>query len=98
MVSELKAAGVSKATAYTAFMNEPPFAGRRPVFVGDDIVDEDAFAAIAKTNGFSVIVGERIPTVAMTRLPSVGALHIWLRDFCRRTMREAPLAAKARQR
>lgn len=82
MVAELKPAGVGKDSAVLAFMNEPPFAGRRPVFVGDDQIDEDAFAAVAKTNGFSVIVGMRTPTVATTRLASVEELHDWLKAFC----------------
>ena len=82
MVVELKPAGISKAAAVLAFMNEAPFAGRRPVFVGDDQIDEAAFAEVAKTNGFSVIVGNRSPTAATTRLASVAELHIWLRAFC----------------
>jgi trehalose 6-phosphate phosphatase len=82
MVAELKPVGVSKAAAVLAFMNEAPFAGRRPVFVGDDQIDEAAFAVVAKTNGFSVIVGGRSPTAATTRLESVSDLHGWLRAFC----------------
>lgn len=78
MVVELKPATVRKATAMTAYMNEPPFAGRRPVFVGDDLTDESAFIAVSQTNGYGVIVGARTPTAATTRLPSVAAVHAWL--------------------
>lgn len=78
MVVELKPAHVHKSAAMTAYMNEPPFAGRRPVFVGDDLTDESAFAAVAQTNGYGVIVGGRTPTAATSRLPSVAALHAWL--------------------
>lgn len=78
MVVELKPASVKKATAMSAYMNEPPFAGRRPVFVGDDLTDESAFVAVSQTNGYGVIVGARSPTAATSRLPSVTALHAWL--------------------
>ncbi len=78
MVVELKPASVRKAAAMSAYMNEPPFAGRRPVFVGDDLTDESAFVAVSQTNGYGVIVGERTPTAASGRLASVTALHAWL--------------------
>lgn len=78
LVVELKPAAVKKASAMSAYMNEPPFAGRRPVFVGDDLTDETAFTALANTNGYGVIVGARTPTAATARLPSVAALHAWL--------------------
>jgi trehalose 6-phosphate phosphatase len=78
MVVELKPASVRKAVAMSAYMNEPPFAGRRPVFVGDDLTDESAFVAVSQTNGYGVIVGSRSPTAASSRLPTVAALHAWL--------------------
>ena len=84
MVAELKPAGVTKVAALEAYMNEAPFAGRRPVFAGDDITDEGAFVHVSKTNGFGVMVGSNAPTAAATRLPSVEALHAWLKDFCDR--------------
>lgn len=81
MVVELKPANIKKAAAMFAYMNEAPFAGRRPVFVGDDITDESAFAALSGTDGFGVIVGPRTPTAATMRLPTVAALHSWLSTF-----------------
>lgn len=78
MVVELKPTAVRKASAMSAYMNEPPFAGRRPVFVGDDLTDESAFIAVSQTNGYGVIVGPRTPTAASSRLSSVAALHDWL--------------------
>ena len=42
MVVELKPAGSDKGTAIAEFMREAPFAGRVPVFIGDDLTDEPA--------------------------------------------------------
>lgn len=85
MVVELKPVNIAKATAMSAFMNEPPFAGRRPVFVGDDTTDECAFVAVSQTNGYGVIVGHRSPTAATARLESVADVHAWLAAFCDQT-------------
>ena len=82
MVVELKPLSITKVGALAAYMNEAPFAGRRPVFVGDDITDESAFIEVSRTNGFGVVVGEHHPTAASARLPSVAALHHWLKTLC----------------
>ncbi len=58
-------------------MREPPFAGRLPVFVGDDFTDEYGFAAVTITGGWAVKVG-RGRTDAHFRLPDVAAVRRWL--------------------
>lgn len=78
MVFELKPAGASKGAAVRAFMAEPTFAGRRPVFAGDDLTDESAFAACAALDGYGVLVGERRQTAARYHLADVAAVHGWL--------------------
>ncbi len=77
-VIELVRPGASKAGAVRAFMELPPFAGSRPVFVGDDITDEDGFAATAAMGGFGILVGERSPTAASYQLAGPAAVHDWL--------------------
>jgi trehalose 6-phosphate phosphatase len=80
MVVEAKAAGIDKGTALAAFMAEPPFRGRTPVFVGDDVTDEDGFRAAAAHGGFGVKVGAG-DSAARFRLPDVAAVHAFLRTL-----------------
>jgi trehalose 6-phosphate phosphatase len=77
-VAELVTAGCDKGSAVRAFMAETPFRGARPVFVGDDVTDEDGFAACAALGGFGVAVGERPSTVARYRLAGPREVHEWL--------------------
>jgi trehalose 6-phosphate phosphatase len=80
-VLELMPAGFSKRTAIEAFMREAPFAGRIPVFVGDDITDEDGFAAVNELGGYSIRVGEpTINTAARHFFGSVSGVIAWLRE------------------
>ena len=77
-VIELVRPGADKGGAVRAFMQEAPFAGRRPVFVGDDITDEDGMSAAEELGGFGVTVGERESTAARYRLADPAAVHAWL--------------------
>ncbi|MEO1104906.1 MAG: trehalose-phosphatase [Pseudomonadota bacterium] len=77
MVVEAKGKGFDKGVAVNDFMQHPPFAGRTPVFVGDDVTDEDGIRAAEAAGGFGVKVGDG-PTLATYRLPDVSAVHDWL--------------------
>jgi trehalose 6-phosphate phosphatase len=77
-VTEVVHRGADKGGAVRAFMDDADFAGATPVFVGDDLTDEDGFAAVADLGGFGVIVGDRRPTAAHYRLASVAEVHHWL--------------------
>lgn len=57
MVIEAKPVRANKGEAVRERMQAPPFAGRRPVVVGDDRTDEDAFAVVRDLGGFAVKVG-----------------------------------------
>jgi trehalose 6-phosphate phosphatase len=78
MVVELRPAGATKAEAVGAFLAEAPFAGRRPVFIGDDLTDEPAFELVNRLDGLSVVVGPTRPSAAHARLADVNAVHGWL--------------------
>ncbi len=78
MVVELGLFGASKASAIAGFMLEPPFAGRLPIFVGDDWTDEPTFEWVNAAGGLSVGVNVTRTTAAMTQLPSVSAVRAWL--------------------
>ncbi|MCL7713328.1 trehalose-phosphatase [Stenotrophomonas mori] len=77
-VVELVSAGHDKGTAVAALMAAAPFSGRPPVFVGDDLTDEDGFAAAAQLGGYGILVGERHPSRAHYALPGVDAVYDWL--------------------
>jgi trehalose 6-phosphate phosphatase len=77
MMFEIKPRGFSKATAIEAFMNELPFKGRKPVFVGDDLTDQDGFAVVEALGGISVGVGNRVR--AQYCLANVAAVRAWLK-------------------
>ncbi len=77
-VIEIRPDGADKGMAVAAFMSEPPFAGRRPVFAGDDLTDEAAFRAVRARGGVAVRVGGERATAAEWHLPDVPAVHAWL--------------------
>ena len=76
-VFEVKPRGVHKGQAIIDFMTQPPFAGRTPVFVGDDVTDEAGFAAVQALGGWGIKVGEG-PTMAQHRCMTSAALRGWL--------------------
>jgi len=79
MVLEIKPRGFSKATAIKAFMKEPPFSGRKPVFIGDDLTDQDGFRLVEDQGGISIAVGERVR--GQFRLESASAVRTWLQKI-----------------
>ena len=78
-VIDLKPEGFSKGTAIAFFMTEPPFAGRVPVFAGDDVTDEAGFEAVQRLGGQAIKVGAG-PTGARHRCTSAPALAGWLQS------------------
>jgi trehalose 6-phosphate phosphatase len=80
-VLEIRPAACSKGTSVAAFMREPPFAGRVPIYIGDDVTDESAFVAVNSFGGISIRVGEEAATAAHYRLSGVGEVLRWLEDL-----------------
>lgn len=76
-VIEARLASATKGHAVERFMREPPFAGRVPVFIGDDETDEDGVKAALKYGGFGVRVGEG-ESAARHRLPDVSAVFDYI--------------------
>jgi trehalose 6-phosphate phosphatase len=78
MVVELRMRGADKGDAVRRFMAEPPMAGTRPIFVGDDLTDEAGFRAAEELGGWGVLVGGPRKTAARYRLADVDRVHEWL--------------------
>ena len=78
MMVELRLPGGSKGTAIAALMAREPFRAGRPVFLGDDVTDEDGFRAVENAGGIGILVGPARDTAATHRLADVTAVHAWL--------------------
>jgi trehalose 6-phosphate phosphatase len=78
MVTELTLGVRTKGDALKTFMHEAPFRGRAPVALGDDITDEDAFAAARELGGFGILVGAPRETAATHGLKDAAAVSAWL--------------------
>ncbi len=79
-VIEVRPDGSDKGAAITRLLAAKPFAGRTPVFVGDDLTDEHGFAAVNARGGVSILVGGRLPSAARFHLHDPAALRDWLRE------------------
>ena len=77
MVWEVKPSGYDKGTAIDDYLEEPPFQGRIPVFVGDDLTDEVGFELVNARGGHSIKVGPG-RTRAQWRLPDASAVRGFL--------------------
>ena len=80
-VYEVHPATATKATAITSFLTQPPFRRRVPVFIGDDLTDEDAFCVVNDAHGISVRVGGHSATRARYSISSVAEAIEWLKSI-----------------
>lgn len=76
---EIRPAGHDKGRALAAFLDESPFRGRRPVYVGDDGTDLGAMQVALARGGQAIAVGRRIAAPAVFRTPA--ELRRWLTDL-----------------
>jgi trehalose 6-phosphate phosphatase len=76
-VVEIKPRGRDKGDAIAELAAQPPFEGRRPVFIGDDLTDESGFEVVNRMGGLTIKVGPGI-TRARWRLFDAAAVRRWL--------------------
>jgi len=76
MMLEIKPCGFNKGAAVKAFMQESPFSGRTPVYVGDDLTDIDGFRVVEASGGISIAVADRVQ--GQYRLDAPAAVRAWL--------------------
>ena len=58
-------------------MEEPPFQGRQPIFIGDDEIDGPGFDAALALGGLAFSVGIELPGLS-GRFPGPDAVRAWL--------------------
>jgi trehalose 6-phosphate phosphatase len=63
-VVEVKPSSFNKGTGIRELMKSAPFRGRQPIFIGDDVTDEAAFAVLPEFDGIGFSVGRELPGVA----------------------------------
>lgn len=74
MAREIRHKKVNKGAALNALMRDAPFVGRRPLFIGDDVTDEDAIAAAQALGGLGLRVPEQFGG-------QPSQVRSWLRDI-----------------
>jgi trehalose 6-phosphate phosphatase len=80
MVVELRSPGPDKGDTVRAFLQEPEFRGTTPIFLGDDVTDEDGFAAAEALSGVGVLIGPQRETNASSRLKDVAHVLAWIQN------------------
>lgn len=78
MVFEIAPGAYDKGAAIRTFLENPPFTGRIPVFLGDDVTDEDGFRVVNELAGMSIRIGDIERSAARYRLDNVAAVRPWL--------------------
>lgn len=91
MVFEARPAGFDKGNALRAFMQEAPFAGRTPIFIGDDVTDEDAFRAAQELGGIGIKLGPG-ETAARMRIADVASVNALIEGLIEIASRNAAAA------
>jgi trehalose 6-phosphate phosphatase len=81
MVLEIGPSGYSKGSALALLNARAPFAGRRPVMIGDDVGDESALAEAERRGGVALRVAGEHFSGAMADFEGVRAVHAWLAAF-----------------
>ncbi len=79
MVFEVRPAKADKGRAISILLEQEPYAGRRPLVLGDDWTDEPAFRTANARDGRSIRVGrDKRPTEANETIADPAAVRRWL--------------------
>jgi trehalose 6-phosphate phosphatase len=78
MLYELRPGGADKGSAVRTLMQDAPMSGGVPLFIGDDVTDEDGFAVAVELGGAGILVGTPRATFAAFRLEQVAAVRHYL--------------------
>lgn len=70
-----------KGAAIRRFLETAPFAGRKPIFIGDDVSDEHGFEYVNSCGGVSIRVKAAGASAAQHRLDSVAAVRRFISSF-----------------
>ncbi|HTZ36939.1 MAG TPA: trehalose-phosphatase [Stellaceae bacterium] len=87
-VFEVQLRGFDKGRAIERLMAEPCFAGRKPIFVGDDAIDRPAFDKALALGGGALAVGIELPGLSGV-FAGPAEVRAWLHEIARREPREA---------
>jgi trehalose 6-phosphate phosphatase len=81
-VVEIKPRGFNKGVGVKYLMRHAPFAGRRPIFIGDDTTDHAAFAVLPDFKGIGYSVGGIVPGASFN-FDGPKDVRMWLEDLSR---------------
>jgi len=73
-VAEILPSAAGKGKVIERFMDSAPYKGRRPIFVGDDLTDENGFRTVNALGGLSIRIGAG-ETIAKVRLGTPADLR-----------------------
>lgn len=80
-VYELRPPGTDKGSALATLIRDSQFRSRQPIYIGDDLTDEHALAAVQRFSGIGIHVGSLMPSAARFGLASPSAVLHWLRRW-----------------
>lgn len=83
-ILELRPREARKERAASRLLGQPPYKGRRPIFLGDDITDEETLALVRALGGLAIVVGNRRTDAATHRLTGPAEARRWLARLARR--------------
>ncbi|WP_411034199.1 trehalose-phosphatase [Shinella sp. BYT-45] len=94
MVFEIRPSRADKGAAVASYLEQPAFAGRLPITIGDDLTDESMFALANARGGQSIRVGSlATATCALAKASSPSAIRSALATIAAASDRKAASAS-----